>query len=79
MNDVDVFVGCHGRKAAHRVNRKQYVSGAPNGSRCFTHLKGDILLCDSCTAFWLERQGARDLATLERAVRLRKARIDDDT
>ncbi|HTZ46102.1 MAG TPA: hypothetical protein VMH20_00815 [Verrucomicrobiae bacterium] len=73
MSDIDDFVSCHGRKAAHRVNLQKYVSGAPNGNDCFTKLADDLLLCDSCTAFWLQRQGARDIATLEKVVKLRKA------
>jgi hypothetical protein len=76
MNDISAFVHCRGRTATHRVNLRQYVSGAPSLGCCFTHLDGDLLLCDSCTAFWLEHQGARDLTTLERAVELRKAPSD---
>lgn len=75
MNEINAFVRCHGRRATHRVNLKEYVSGAPDRDYCFTPLDGDLLLCDSCTAFWLEHQGARDLTTLEKAIGLRKASI----
>jgi hypothetical protein len=75
MNDIDAFVHCHGRKAAHPVNLKQYVCGASDRGCCFTHLNDDLLLCDSCTAFWIEHLGARDVTILKRAVGLRKARI----
>lgn len=78
MNDIDAFVCCNGRTATHRVNLNCYISGAPSGNACFTSLDGDLLLCDSCTAFWVNRQGARDIATLERAVELRSVRMHQD-
>lgn len=74
MNDIDAFVGCHGRKAMHRVNLRIYVSEAPKDARCFTRVGDDLLLCDSCTEFWLEHQGLRDLATLEKAVQMRESK-----
>jgi hypothetical protein len=79
MSDIAAFVDCQGQKAMHRVNAERYVSGAPAGSECFARLEGDLLLCDSCTKFWIGRQGARDLATLERAVGLRMTRIRQST
>jgi len=72
--NVDVFVLCNGRRAAHRVNLSNYVSAAPNGKRCFTRFGDDLLLCDSCTKFWLLDLGMRQLTTLQEAVSLRRAR-----
>lgn len=75
MDNTDVFVGCHGRKAAYRVNLRSYVAAAPEGRACFTRLSGDLLLCHSCTGFWLDHLGVRDFATLEKAVLRREARV----
>jgi len=75
MNDIEAFINCNGRMAVHRVNLLEYRFGAPNGKPCFTRLDGDLLLCDSCTEFWLLRQGARDIATLEKAVKLRSSHV----
>ena len=68
MNGIKDFVGCDSRSSAHRVNLHRYVPGAPSRKPCFTFYEDDLLFCDSCRAFWLERQGARDLTTLERAM-----------
>lgn len=65
------FIDCKGREATHRVGTNQSAAKVTPGKPCYTHEGSDLLLCDSCLAFWRECKDNANQATWQMALYFR--------